>query len=179
MKKYIVSKINIFEEEVFDNVAITVCAFQFKQKKQKTTKTMSKVTIYPQQKINTYDFTELVLPKSLTKGNINIQVRRVVSNIAMWRTKILINCIDNINEKIGAKIITKEITQKKSTRHNFVVCTNRSLSLEDQKVIVYLFNKKLATIREHYGSLILPYFLGFGRKRLPFKWAYNLLSNLM
>jgi len=168
LQKYMISKINIFEEAVFDNVAITVCAFQFK-KKQKKVKQMSKVVIYPQQKINTHDFTKyFALPKILIEENKEIQVRRGITSSAMQETKILINCVDNVNEKIGAKIITSEISPKKSSRHNFIAYVNRSLSIKEQQIIVSLFNKKLMDIRIQYGSLILPYFLGFGRKRLPF-----------
>jgi hypothetical protein len=102
------------------------------------------------------------------KNNRNIKIRRFVSENEMFKTRIKINCVDNISKKISAELVASSDLSKKSDRFSFIVCSSIFLSIKEQKLIVDSFNKTIVNIREKYGSLVFPYYLGFGRKRIPF-----------
>lgn len=162
--------IKVFEEQVFSEVNITVCAFQFEQRKSGSKKFKTIIKFYPSATTHNIDLNKpFGYLKIFEKSNKNIIVQRFISEISSNQTYIQINCVDSTYKKISAELVKDVTFQKKSSRYSFIVCTNAFLTVEDQKSIISLFNKTLTELRHRHGSLVFSYFLGFGRKRIPFR----------
>ena len=76
-------------------------------------------------------------------------------------TNILLKCIDDsIDSKLGFKIVSDEErfidnTEKLSARSYATLVINKSLTLEQQKILVEKMNKYINEKREKYNSLFL------------------------
>lgn len=185
LMKYAVPKLNVFEEEVFNEVNITTCSFQFEQRRNANLESKTVVTFYPDESIQIIDNLTQIQPtlylKIFERRSGIVKVQRFNDESNLFRTNIVINCIDNKYSKISAKLVkTFDLPESlKSSRGSFIVHISERLSIEDQNTLVELFNETLMGLRRQYGCLIFPYFLGFGRKRLSFVSAYTLISNLV
>ena len=183
--RYSVLKINVFEQAIFNYVDITTCAFQFELRNSTSLTNKTEIIFFPDKKIKKVflheEMKSIVALDCLENKNHNIIVQRFVKDFCLHKTNIVVYCIDGLYKKIHAKMVKPEDipNQSNTTRSFFIVCVNKLLSNEEQQVLVNSFNDALYVMRKQHSSLIFPYFLGLGRKRIPFDVAFTLLANLI
>jgi hypothetical protein len=196
VKKYHITVVNIFEEQVFDDTTASVCCFQFSRKTSGSLETVG--WIYPGGKkikfildgSNNYTIGGEIydLPQS---DVYNISRATKLNNDCDGITNILLKCIDNnAGEKIKLSIVSSESIEKYTD--NTPGLTNRTyailvitpvLDLEKQAKLVDTFNEFLDSRRIQFNSLFLSNYReskeGFSRKRISFKMAYEVCSHLL
>lgn len=203
---YNVIKVNIFEEQVFDDTAYAVCSFQFENiaDNPKTVNDAEKadnaetvdIMVYPHKiKINdTLNYNNnymiggeiytLVVDKlydisRLTKKN---------KHNAKYITNILVKCIDdNQNNQIGLKMVSEneryiDTTPNLSARTYATLVISPEIDHIKQTQLVEKFNKFLNDYRKKYHSLFLPNYRenkDIARKRISFDLVYKIVSHIL
>lgn len=171
-----IDRVNVFEEQVFDDTTYTVCAFSFKRKTEDMPITF---VFYPNKKIvklflndkNNYNFEEDFIEK-LPLSRINVyRYTYGYSNSYVFLTGI-----DKRKEKINFSL-KEPYKGKKTDRVYATFCFNYSFNEEEQKQIVQKANDILNSYREKYNNLFLTNYRDFGRKRLSFRLAEIFLKN--
>lgn len=189
VNKFNISRINIFEERVFDDTSYSVCSMQFEKK---NVGSPTKLTIFPSGKRiecilnenNNYtvggEIYSLCYKKKYT-------ISRLLSE-SDNKTNINLKCIDdNIDSKICLSIVDdKDViydkTPNKSARSYATLVVSPMISLEQQKDLVYKFNNFLNGYREKYNSLFLSNYResnSIARKRISFSLAYDISGFLL
>ena len=186
---FTVSKINVFEEKVFEDTSYSICSFQFVLGKNSDNIVYH---IFP----TDYQFDYLLnetnnysvgghiynLPK-----NEDYEVSRLVDGQTP-NTNILLKCIDNNDKnRICLKLVNdNEIfydrTKNKSERSYATLMINPPISVEKQTELVRKFNSFLNTERERYNSLFLNNYRessDIARKRISFELAYDIVKHLL
>ena len=194
ISKYNIITLNIFEEQVFEDTTYTICSFQFEKKEQEKE---IKVYIYPSNinfniklnKNNNYtiggDIYNLV---QNDKYKID-RATKLYDNKDNF-TNILVKCIDdNINNKIGLKIVDDKIrdkyidnTPKLSARSYAILVIKPKITIIQQEKLVELFNNFLNEKRDNCNSLFLSNYReskDIARKRISFTLVYEICNYLL
>lgn len=194
ISKYNIITLNIFEEQVFEDTTYTICSFQFEKKEQEQE---IKVYIYPSNidfniklnKNNNYtiggDIYNLV---QNDKYKID-RATKLYDNKDNF-TNILVKCIDdNINNKIGLKIVDDKIrdkyidnTPKLSARSYAILVIKPKITIIQQEKLVELFNNFLNEKRDNCNSLFLSNYReskDIARKRISFTLVYEICNYLL
>lgn len=189
--KFQVLRVNVFEEQVFNDTHYAVCSFIF-IKRAFNSDYIIPFTIFPNMK--EYNFS-LNLENNYTIGgeiyklpiNSQYKIGRLIKGMKS-STNIKLKCIDdNITHKLGLSIIDdKDIyydnTDNKTERSYASITIDPAISLDAQKKIVENFNKFLEIEREKYNSLFLTNYResnSIARKRISFDLVYNIISYLL
>jgi hypothetical protein len=192
--KYNVLRLNIFEEQVFDDTTTTVCAFQFERRRQKLPYKMH-IYIYPAQKTITATLSK---SNNHTIGggiyNLHIppeprfSVSRLTSKNADYdHTSIKVKCIDDNQSNMISLIyapddIFIDNTPKLSARTYATLVIEPSINIEDQKKLCRKFNSFLRAYRNKYHSLFLSNYReskDIARKRISFGLVYHIVAYLL
>lgn len=190
---YTITKLNIFEETVFNDTTYTICSFMFAKGKQQTkiptTIFPSKKKINldlrpewswrpagflyePRNKENPYKIDRLVEAKkdSIDKSHI---------------TSIYLRAVDggSQNNRIGLKT-KKEPYYGKITDRVFATLTcNEKLSDKEEKEIIKEFNERFEKLRKENYSLFLTNYRNssssYARKRVSFRMCYGLIEKII
>jgi len=201
LEVYEIAKLNIFEEQVFDDTSATVCAFQFslKQAPLNDNKHISindiAITIYP---------TQLQMSVALTDANnytiggdiyqllgnpvysITRITRKNYSTIGL--TNILVKCIDdNADNQIQLSMVEDENiyideTPAQSARTYATLVIHPPIDKKRQCRLVADFNHLLSAYREQYHSLFLTNYReskDIARKRISFDLVYQIVKHLL
>jgi hypothetical protein len=184
-EKYHITKMNIFEEKVFDDTGYTVCSFEFHRGK-KTINTID-TTIYPINKkiiLNISEYEEWSIgrnffPKMKSKYNI----RRLVEGDGIPNNNMFLHAIDggNINSRI--RLVSKP-------NHLYGKGTDRSFcsfwsdaKIDNEEYVISEFNKRLEYLRDTNYSLFLTNYREssdiYARKRMGFNQAYSLIEQIL
>jgi len=191
LSTYCIEKINIFEEQVFDDTSYTVCSISFKKKGAIFEETIC--TIYP---IKTQIRFELNEKNNYTIGgeiyllpvNPNYKIERAtkLTKNKECITNILVKCIDdNMNSKIQLKMVdTPHIdnTPNLTERSYATLVVEPALSIEKQEKLVIEFNRMLNEYREKYHSLFLTNYREsntIARKRISFGLVFQLCGYIL
>jgi hypothetical protein len=180
---YSVDRINIFEEQVFDDTSYGVCAFRFSIGRFNNP---TSVYMYP----NSVSFTTTFSEDNLwTIGGELIS--HVESRYTVTRgteqtdpnTNILIKCIDD-TVQINAKIVQQDelyidTTPKLTARSYMSLRITPKISLAQQRELVQEFNRILTENRRRYHSMFLTNYREGGRKRITFELVYNLVKSIL
>jgi hypothetical protein len=193
LHKYSILKLNIFEEQVFDDTSYTICSFQFARNKHtnKNEHTLN-IDIYPQK----ISYTFLLNEKnnhtvggeiySLPHQN-TYKITRLLEGDTP-NTNILAKCIDDsISNKIQLMMVdNSEIfydeTPNKSARTYATLVIKPELSIEQQEILVQNFNDYMKKMREKYHSLFLTNYReskSIARKRISFDLLYHIVGHLL
>ena len=183
-KKYVITTINIFEEQVFQDTSYAICSFQFilKCKDVKCNDADADADadadidaninchIYPVNK--KIDFI-LHSTNNYTIGgeiynlqqNTEYKIDRATSIFKeqTYFTNILVKCIDDsINNKIGLSIVNDndknkyiDNTPNLTARSYAILVIEPSLNMQQQQQLVVKFNAFLNNYRDKYNSLFL------------------------
>ena len=188
---FTVDRVNVFEEQVFEDTSYTVCSIQFR-KRQTFDEIPVPVFIFPsacvlRQTLNEYNrFTiggeifSLVL-------NDGFVVERLTSKTVFDSgcvTNILGKCIDAGGERIGMKLVTDEnrytdTTKDLTARTYLTLVISPPISMETQTVLVEAFNEFLERWRRNFHSLFLSHYRENSRKRISFQLVYNIVRHLL
>ena len=194
ISKYNIITLNIFEEQVFEDTTYTICSFQFEKKEQEKE---IKVYIYPS---NINFNIKLNINNNYTIGGdiYNLEqndkykidrATRLYDNKDNF-TNILVKCIDdNINNKIGLKIVDDKIrdkyidnTPKLSARSYAILVIKPKITIIQQQKLVELFNNFLNEKRNNCNSLFLSIYREskeIARKRISFDLVYSICEYIL
>jgi len=192
---YNITRLNIFEEQVFDDTTYTTCAFQFTPKREQTSNSLlSNIWIYPSKtQINATldDGNDWLVGgdiyKLKTKGKYTI-ARATLSNKDKLNTNILVKCIDdNSKNQLGLSIVSSDElyideTPNLSSRTYASLIITPSIDNEKQKKLVDKFNSFLADYRKRYHSLFLTNYReskDIARKRISFELVYQISEYIL
>jgi hypothetical protein len=196
---YSIKKINIFEEQVFDDTSYTVCSFQFQIISEPIgdkddNRKYIKVNIYPcNKKIITRldDSNNYMIGGEIYKLELKnkYKITRLTSkNKDKKNTNILVKCIDdNEKNKIGLSYVEDDKiyideTPNLSSRTYATLVIEPKLSVSKQKILVEKFNTFLNEKREEYHSLFLTNYReskDIARKRISFELVYDICNYLL
>ena len=209
MKRYKIIKLNIFEEQVFDNTTYTVCSMKFIRNNINMLLQKINVTFYPK-KLNK----NLIFEDNkhwLLGGDIytlGIQEKKYLiikrieyKHINTYKqeeyilTNIFANLLDSGTQSGKIKLeYKKEPYIGKTTDRVFATIIIKPLKniqqytnflniKENQIMIIQKFNNIITTYREKYHSLFLSNYReaknGDGRKRCSFGLCYGLLRHII
>lgn len=189
---YHISRINIFEEQVFSDTTYTVCSIQFTRKQFKTP---TICTIFPTKKQILFSLNE---SNNYTIGGeiyslkqspiYKIERATKYTKKTDCITNILVKCID---DSIHSKIQLRIISEQDRYIDNTVNLTERSyatlvieprISLAQQTELVEQFNRLLEEYREKYNSLFLTNYREsntIARKRISFGLVFQLCGYIL
>jgi hypothetical protein len=186
LEKYHIHRINIFEEQVFDDTTYTICAIQFELKKHSGT---IQFNIYPSKKVLNIELSQK--NNYIIGGEIytlqlhpTYKVSRLLEG-EISNTNILLKCLDdNSKNMIQLKMIKddEKYYGKNTSRTYASIQIEPNITIELQKKIVIEFNKLLKEYRDKYHSLFLTNYReskDIARKRISFDLAYDLISHII
>lgn len=192
LSKYMINKINIFEETVFDDTTYTVCSMQFTRILPKDLCETIACKFLPSNDIINVCINEKSnfmiggeiynLP---TKGKYTIS--RLLQNQTK-NTNILVKCIDDNNEHmIGASYVSNDKiyvdnTSNSSARSYMTLVIHPEISENAQKTLCDKFNNFLNEQRGKYHSLFLSNYREsnvIARKRISFGLVYQIMEYIL
>lgn len=195
LEQYKVIRLNIFEENVFDDTSYTVCSFQFEKKPEvQTHVNQLSITMYPSKNEmcailndnNNYliggDIYHLPI-----KGEIKV-TRLTKKNMKEKNTNILVKCIDdNLNSKICLSIVSDEdvyidMTPNQTARTYATLIIEPRIEMERQTMVVNKFNTLIEEHRKKYNSLFLSNYReskDLARKRISFELIYSIVEHIL
>lgn len=196
IKKYDITIINIFEEQVFDDTSYSICSFQFILK-DNNDENISNCYIYPSNKHITFvlnsnnNYTiggEIYNLRKNPKYKIDRATKLLKNNDDF--TNILVKCIDdNISSKIGLSIVDDTIKEKYvdktpnlTARSYAILVIEPKITIEEQEQLVIKFNKYFNEYRDKYHSLFLTNYREsntIARKRISFGLVYDICNYLL
>lgn len=188
---YHIIQLNIFEEQVFDDTAYAVCAFQFERREDLVNYPIL-ITIYPAKKN-----IEVLLDESNNYAiggevynipmNPRYQITRLVRGVEP-NTNILVKCLDdNENSMIRMSIVPddkifSDNTPNKTARTYATLVITPPISKTKQAMVVKKFNAYLADKREAYHSLFMSNYREsntIARKRISFDLVYLIAGSFL
>ncbi len=180
---YHITKIKIFEETVFRDTSYTVCAFQFAKGKQTG---MFPATILPSGKE-----IDLLLEEKWgwrvgghlhEKKTSKYKIGRLLSG-GVPSSDLFLYAIDTGTN--GGRIrldIRKQHWYGNHTDRAFATITT-NVPIEDEQLVVEMFNKQLESRRNQYHSLFLTNYRNstksYARKRISFDMCYNMIKDIL
>ena len=185
LSHYDVLKLNIFEEQVFDDTAYSVCSFQF-ELRNGTEITETSIIIYPSKTSITAKFDELnnyMIGGELYNLDVSdkYKITRLTSkNKEKANTKLLVKCIDS-SDKINMSIsdLYVDETENQPARTYATLIIEPEISIEVQEKVAIKFNKILTRYRKKYNSLFLTNYRENGRKRISFDLIYSITGYIL
>lgn len=189
-------KLNIFEEQVFDDTSYTVCSFQFVLNKNLNKENNINIKIYPSKKdlnIILNNENNFTIGGDIYKLPQNKQIkidRLTIKNFIKkdFITNINMKCMDdNLNNKICLSFVNDDEiiidnTKNQSYRSYGTLLIQPSLTKDEQKNLVKKFNKFLNDKRDKYNSLFLTNYReskDIARKRISFNLVYEIVNYLL
>lgn len=193
---FVVDRLNIFEEKVFNDTTYTVCSFQFHKCSEKINKKINAI-IYPLKTKITFKLNEnnnyiiggeiYALPQ---KNDVVVDrlTHKNKDENKKYITNLLLKCIDDSeNSKISLTLVKDEEiyidnTKNCSARSYASLIIKPALSLEKQKKLAEHFNIYMTFKRKYYHSLFLTNYREsktIARKRISFGLAYTIINNLI
>ena len=190
LEKYSINIINIFEERVFDDTSYAVCSIYFTKKISIIHNKLIDINIFPTLKKMSINLTN---ENNFTIGgeiynlpyNKKYKVQRATRETKENITNILLKCIDdNIESQLGFKVVDNndifiDNTPKLSARSYATLVINKTLSLEEQELLVKKMNDYIKVQREKYNSLFLTNYREsntIARKRISFDLAFKICN---
>jgi len=196
--KYNITKINIFEEQVFNDTSYSICSIQFiKSLDNSKQKNIINCVIYPQKKIINFSLTKknnytiggkiynLPLPSN-NKYKVD-RATKLTKNINCI-TNILLKCIDDscIN-KIQLKYVINnnkyiDYTKNLTDRSYALLVIEPQIDINHQKKLIKKFNRFLNKYRDKYNSLFLTNYREsntIARKRISFGLSFLICNYLL
>lgn len=184
-------RINIFEEQVFDDTTYTVCAIHFELKKDTP---LIDIDIYPSMvsiKTNLTNENNFMIGGhiyNLPTQNKYTITRLTKQNKDQTHTNILAKCIDdNSNSKISLSMVDNDQvyideTKNLSSRTYATLVIDPPISIEMQTLLVERFQTYLEEERKKYNSLFLCNYReskNIARKRISFGLVYLICEYIL
>lgn len=180
--KYKIINLNVFEEPVFDDTDIPICAFNFT--KIDNNPQPINITFFPTLKNIKVDINRdggwmvgghLHKPK---KSNYKIG-RLLIGQTPSTTLYLYATDTGSMNGRI--RLVQREPYYGKDTDRNFATITSNYYI--DEPYVISEFNKRLEFYRREYNSLFLTNFRNstkhYTRKRIQFKLAFNIIKEIL
>ena len=192
LNKFNVIKLNIYNEQVFDDTTYTICSFLFLLKNNDDINT--DIYIYPENKHINVKFTEdnnYIIGGEIynLKFSNKYKITRLTSKNEKYKnTNILLKCIDdNINNKIKLSFVDdKDVyidkTERQSARTYASFIIEPVIDEIKQKKLVNDFNEYLNLYRDKYDSLFLTNYResnNIARKRISFSLVFKITNYIV
>lgn len=192
LSKFKIIKLNIFEEQVFDDTSSTICSFQFRALCSNMTEQNIRIEIFPNK--NIYHF---LITKStnwligseiyLLPTNPDIKISRLIEGQPLTPdvTNIKLIGIDdgkNNGSHIRLQIDNNLYYGKTSSRTYATLVISPPLHTNQQIKLVSKFNAFLESKRLQYHSLFLSNYReskDYSRKRISFRLVYQIVNYLI
>ena len=181
-----IKRLNIFEEDVFDDTSCSVCSFEFYYSPSE--KQDINAYFYPsEEQINIHvsdDNYWMYGGEIFNLKSSNVKVSRLLKNQTP-NTNIMLYAIDD--GKMNGKSIRLEYDEKhyygKDTdRNKATIVLSTNLTKEQQIDLIKRFNIFLENKRKEFHSLFLTNFReskDYQRKRISFELVYSIISHLL
>lgn len=173
---YQILKMNVFEEQVFDDTTSSVCAFNFILRKSTKTERPIEITFYPS--LEKLDF----IPSKENNWLIGGEVFNLKGDgrykVKKGDSMLLVKCIDD-TQLIGMKLLREEHTGSSSDRAYLSIVTQPALSEDEMAKLVKDFNQTLNGLRQKYKSMFLTSYREGTRKRISFTLVYSLVEFIL
>lgn len=186
LKMFKITRLNVFEEDVFDDTSCSVCSFEFSYSSSKS------------QNINSffYPSNENILiclsddnywmygGEIFNLKNSNIKVSRLLKN-QIPNTNIMLYAIDDgrkNGKSIRLEYDEKHYYGKDTDRNKATIVLSEKLTKDQQINLIDKFNTFLNNKRKEYHSLFLTNFReskDYQRKRISFDLVYSIISHLL
>lgn len=194
LEVYSITRLNIFEEQVFDDTTYTTCSFQFIPKPESNAPNTLNIFIYP---VNVNIMATLNEDNNYLIGgdiynlktNNNYKITRATTlNQDKLNTNILVKCIDdNKNSKIGLSYVAPDKifiddTPNQSARTYATLIITPAIDADKQQKLVEKFNTYLEAHRKKYNSLFLTNYReskDIARKRISFELVYRIVEYIL
>jgi hypothetical protein len=186
LSEYEVIKVNVFEEQVFNDTTYTVCAFSFIKKK--NIKQDMPFKFFPSQKEHTFSLNKKegyrigyeVYNLSMSK----IKISRLVREEQQYKSNLFLYAIDTGNEKGKIRLELKDHYIGKQTDRAFATLVfSEKLSKEQEIYVMNKFNETIEIYRNKYHNMFLTNYRNstssMARKRIGFNLAYRIISHLL
>jgi hypothetical protein len=193
-QRFKVTKLNVFEETVFDDTAYTICSFLFQKNVIGDSIESYQIpcNFFPSGELMNFnierdsgyrigsEFFKLLNLHAFKSSSISRLKEGDEANSSIFLRAIDTGAADG---KICLKIENEPFFGKKHDRSFATITFNTKYSLEDQKIICEGFNQILEEYRKKYRSMFLTSFMnsssGYSRKRIGFDDAYKLINYVM
>lgn len=178
-----ITRLNIFEEQVFDDTTYSVCSLQF--------------TIYNDsiQSIDTFIYPSCTNMQLILCDDNNYTIGGEIymlpcssaytvtrytreTNTPLAVTHIIVKCIDDrepIQYKYDPSTTYRDDTEKLHCRTYAQLVIDPPISMERQQELVLACNQYLQTMRNRYHSLFLTNYREGNRKRISFDLIYSIV----
>jgi hypothetical protein len=174
---YQITRMNVFEEQVFNDTTSSVCSFSFLLRKNSISPMSFIMTFFPSQE--SIHFLPSEENNYLLGGEIyNLRVANKRYKVKNGSSKILVKCIDD-TELIGMKLIDENYIGKTSDRAYVSIVIEPPLPEEQQVKLVADFNIFFNNMRKKYRSMFLTSFREGSRKRIAFSLIYQIVEYIL
>lgn len=186
--KYDIRRMNIFEEQVFEDTSNTVCAFEFHKIAMPSDRDVVSIDcqIYPsgaEMKLNLFRSSEYTLAKeSFPNIKSKYNIRRLLKGESPT-TNLFLRAVDTgtTSGRISLSV-NEEHFYGKNTDRAFATIQS-DCPIPDEHELCKKFNKSLESYRDKYHSLFLTNFRNstssYARKRISFRQAYSLIEQIL
>lgn len=186
LKIYKVLRVNVFEENVFDDTSYSVCSFSFE--KRTSCLEIVKIPFYffpSKNKINIeFTLSDCVIGSEIYEKSVSkYKVDRSISGIP--NTNILVSALDSgcfNGKRINLSLSYDKISTKISDRTFATLNIYPEINLETQKYVITKFNEYIEEQRIKYNSLFLSNYReskDYPRKRISFGLVYSIVIRIL
>ena len=187
LKLFRVHRINIFEEQVFDDTSYTICSFAFDKFNGSGNDELN-CFVYPRNKQMLIPLTNGIIGGELYTLPINTDytIERLTKTTKHPEntTNINLHCIDTPSKPLGLTMVASDETILDNTpnlsmRSFATIVITPPIPLERQQILVKQFNKFITDKRAMYHSLFLTNYRDKYRKRISFQLCFRILGYLL
>lgn len=197
LSQYKIQSLNIFEEQVFNDTAYTVCAFSFIKKE--NSKQVLRPRFYPVKKNGNNSESKYTIKASenYTMGGCflnkiesqksSIKIGRLTKDLkkGYYISNLYLYAIDSGSKDGIVRLEKKEEPYygKETDRAFATIIFDKKIPVEWEEQIINEFNTILNYNRERYHSLFLTNFRNstkeYARKRISFDLAFDIISYIL
>jgi len=172
---YKVERMNVFEEQVFDDTSCAVCSFQFSLSSMRYP---IPITFFPE------ETSIMFLPSEANNYMIGGEIYNLPASkkfkVKNGSSRLFFRCLDNsAPSKIGAEILDEPYVGKVADRVFLSVVIEPSIGGEREAVLAQKFNDFLDKQRVKYKSMFLTNYREGNRKRITFALVYSIIGHLL
>jgi hypothetical protein len=206
LSKFSIDRMNVFEEQVFEDTSYTVCSIQFSLRKTPTDESSFDYFLYPgEEKVKMslhrkYGwqiagdyFNESVDCEHKISRLLNSNGETPLTKEAREKslnphrgnriTNLMLHCVDgkhgNKESSVRMEWNPVPLFGKDTDRSFCTIVIDPPISQDKQRELMNDFNEELSRLREKYHSLFLVNFREFGRKRISFTIAFDILRKCL
>lgn len=181
LSKFKISRVNVFESQVFEDTSYNVCSFSFEKG---VTQDVEFFNIDKGTSFKTVLKQEFGFRLGGDFYNLFTNEKKLFSRLTADKTKffttnIFVECLDKRHEKIHAEYNTNHFVGKKTDRIFMTLTCKQKLSEQQERDLIKKFNNFLTSERAKYDNLILTNYRDFGRKRISMDDVYKIFTHFL